>query len=247
MGIAKHIREHIALHTPRTLLSCGVPILVPSSGSFADNGELSGITALPVALSEGSWAYFPANAIYAGSAAGIYWLDMSTTSAGTVYNNTYVPGSTSFDEPTTLVPFSCTGPGAYTQTTAAQITLLSYSMPAETVRIGGSVEFPTICAFPSSANSKLQRWAIGSSGVSKSNNTTGQYGRRDNPLWFRQHTSRYYRHSGSTGVAANEEAATALHGASTVDYSAALTVTHTIELAAAADWYLLMWAQLRVQ
>lgn len=99
------------------IISNGIPIGLPSSGSIGNNGALTGIAALPKTYNTpGIYLYFPANAIASGSAAGFYWVVMSSTTAGTIYNN--VGNILDLVVPTSLTPFVTTGPGAYTQTTA---------------------------------------------------------------------------------------------------------------------------------
>lgn len=115
------------------LLTSAVPMVLPSSGSMANNGAITLTTALAVTYGNGAWMYLPASAIATGSAAGWYWVVMSSTTVGVVYNNTYTAGG-SLKPPTTLVPFVTTGPGAYTQVTtavnAASVTVVPNSMGA---------------------------------------------------------------------------------------------------------------------
>jgi hypothetical protein len=94
----------------------GLPVILPSSGSIGNNGALTLTTALITTFAN-CWMYFPANAISAGSAAGVYFVQMSSTTAGTIYNNTLTSGSPTI--PASPTAFSTTGPGAYTQTTSA--------------------------------------------------------------------------------------------------------------------------------
>jgi hypothetical protein len=96
---------------PMNLVECGIPFIVASSGSMADNGALTALTALPETYSGGCYLYLPANAISAGSAAGWYWAVMSSTTAGTVYNSTYTTGIPAAG---TATAFVTTGPGAFT-------------------------------------------------------------------------------------------------------------------------------------
>lgn len=115
----------------------GLPLILPSSGSIGDNGALSGITAFNATYIQ-CYMYFPVNAIATGTAAGWYYVVMSGTSAGTIYNNprttTDIPAV-----PTTLVPFVTTGPGAYTQGTSA-VTAFSKTIPAGTLGINGVLD-----------------------------------------------------------------------------------------------------------
>lgn len=109
------------------LFSTNVPIIKAPSGSMANNGAVTFGTALPLAYT-GAYVYFPANAIFAGSTAGFYWTECSSTTVATVYNNTYTPGS-AVARPTSKTAFVTTGPGAFTGSTS-EITAHSCTLPA---------------------------------------------------------------------------------------------------------------------
>lgn len=120
---------------PVTILSVSaIPFIKAPSGTMGNNGAVSAMTALPATYSNGAYLYLPASAISAGSSAGWYWFVGSSTTAGTVYNNTYTSGTpTQVQSPTT---FSTTGPGAFTGSTSA-ITAVSLTVPANTIGKNG--------------------------------------------------------------------------------------------------------------
>lgn len=93
-----------------------IPFISPSTGSMGNNGAISGLTALPLTYAN-CYLYLPASAISAGSAAGWYFAQMSSSTAGTVYNNTYTTGVPTIPTP---VAFVTTGPGAFTGDTTEQ-------------------------------------------------------------------------------------------------------------------------------
>src|SRR5579859_1785192 len=96
----------------------GIPFIVANTGTMGNNGALTLGTALPSTYAN-AYVYLPANAISAGSAAGWYFCQFSSTTVGTVFNNTYSSGTPQI--PAALVSFATTGPGAYTGVTT-QIT-----------------------------------------------------------------------------------------------------------------------------
>jgi len=135
--------------SPVQLMNAGIPFVRTGSGTLGNNGafSLSGTNALP-AIYPGAFAYLPSGAIFAGtvaqvvngvstgtSPAGWYFAQFSSTVAGTIYNNPYpnaasnltgdpdesVPSIYGGVETVPLTKFSCTGPGAFTQTTGAII------------------------------------------------------------------------------------------------------------------------------
>jgi hypothetical protein len=140
------------------LLVGGLPVFLPSSGSIANNGALTLTTTL-IATFTSCYMYFPANAIVAGGAAGIYYVVMSSGTAGTIYNNTYTTGIPSI--PASPTAFATVGPGAYTQTTGADITLLSASIHGGVLGLSGGVEPRVLWRFPNNANNKLIKFLFG--------------------------------------------------------------------------------------
>ncbi|MGZ8442542.1 MAG: hypothetical protein ACXWXZ_04000 [Candidatus Binatia bacterium] len=144
----------------------GIPVIVPSSGSIGDNGALTGITAMPLAAGDTAYLYFPANAIAAGSAAGLYYTVMSSTTAGTIYNNAYTSGDPL--PPATPTAFATTGPGAYTQTTGAAITVRSHTIPGGLLGKNGEIFAKGLQAVPNNANNKTTRQVLGATQLSSS-------------------------------------------------------------------------------
>jgi hypothetical protein len=124
---------------PYTALTNGIPFVVPSSGLMGDDGALSGIAVVGAAYAN-AYVYLPANAISVGSAAGWYYAIFSSTSAATVYNNTYTTGLPVV--PTSPTAFSTTGPGAYVQVAAPAINF-NLTLPANTLTSYGRIEIDT--------------------------------------------------------------------------------------------------------
>lgn len=147
----------------------GVPVGIAPTGTMANNGAVTLGTALPLTYTNGIWLYFPSGAIEAGSAAGIYWCKMSSTTLGTVYNTTlsgrepYIPASD--------VAFATTGPGAYTGSTS-EITLAT--VPIKGGAMGRSGQVVTEANFwnYSSANNKTSKIKFGGNSIFSLNHTT---------------------------------------------------------------------------
>lgn len=154
----------------KVLFTNAIPMILPSSGSIGNNGALTGLTALPATYAC-SYMYFPVNAIAAGVAAGLYYVIMSSTTAGTIYNNPYTSGVPTC--PASPTAFSTTGPGAYTQTTGSDLTLLSYTLAGG--KMGTTGQLVTRYAFnygANSANNKITRLKFGGSSYLNQTNTT---------------------------------------------------------------------------
>ncbi len=142
--------DGVQLATSPVIGQTGIPMILPSSGSIGNNGALTGITALPATYGA-CYMYFPANAIVTGSVAGMYFVDMSSNTAGTIYNNAYTGGTPTI--PASPTAFVTTGPGAYTQTTSA-VEVLAYTVPAGAMGANGRLEVRGRMSCPNNANIK---------------------------------------------------------------------------------------------
>lgn len=159
------------LNSSVSLLSAGIPTIIPSSGSIGDNGALSGIVAMPATFPS-CFMYFPASAIVAGSAAGLYYVVMSSTTAGTIYNDTYTSGVPT--APTSPTAFVTTGPGAYTQTVGSDITLISFTVPGGAIGVGSQLNVTAMVNYPSNAGAKVFSSKYGGSNIRAVSSTTAQ-------------------------------------------------------------------------
>lgn len=152
------------------LMQGGLTVGIPSSGSIGNNGALSGIAALDATYSGGIYLYFPANAIFAGSAAGLYYCVMSSTTAGTIYNNTYTGGVPT--APASPTPFASTGPGAYTQTTG-EITLSTQTVPGGIMGINGALRVNAKIPVSASVNAKTVNVKLSTTTLLNGTTSTG--------------------------------------------------------------------------
>lgn len=150
-----------------------IPFVLVSSGTMGNNGALSGVTAVPDTY-DGSYVYFPANAIAAGVAAGFYWTVWSSPTAATVYNNIYTSGTPV--APSSPTAFVTTGPGAYTQTTGAYIVCYTLPIPGNTIGVNGTVRANGTISANNSATAKAVRlvfagsMVLGAAGMSSTRN-----------------------------------------------------------------------------
>lgn len=163
---------------PETILACGTPVGIAPTGTMAANGAVTLGTPLDVALNNGLWMYFPAGAVYGASAAGFYWTVMSSTTVGTVYMDTYVPGTSSFDipaSPTAVV--EPVAPGAFTGSTS-EVTAFAAPIPAGFLGKRGYVETDEIAVVTNNANTKTVRMSLDSTSLGVTNPlsvTTNRY------------------------------------------------------------------------
>lgn len=133
----------------RTLYQGGAPIIYPMSGSIASNGALSGVTFDVIYPS--CWLWLPIGAVYSLSPAGLYFCQMSSVSAGTVYLNTLTAGQAP-NVPTTLTPVTA-GAGAYT-TLTSQVTIFTAAVPGAILGPNGQIDITHNWRVPNNANAK---------------------------------------------------------------------------------------------
>lgn len=134
---------------------------VAPSGVVGNNGALTLGTALPRTYSAGIYLYFPADAIYAGSAAGSYWCVMSSTTAGTIYQETLSGIPSYVAAPTSWVT---TGPGAFVGSTA-EISLASYSLAGNSLGNNGGYSSVQGWSTSNSASNKEIRIKYGGGNI----------------------------------------------------------------------------------
>jgi hypothetical protein len=150
-GVAYHsdleglAAELAAISAPVPLWVCGMPFVL-FAGDGGANGMLFTGTAggftLSAAVLTGlvipvGYCYLPANAGGLGNAAGWFYFEMSSSTAGTVYNNGFTPTPGALPVvPTAKTAFANPAGGRITQTTA-DITMLSCSLAAGAMGANG--------------------------------------------------------------------------------------------------------------
>ena len=157
------------------LASTGVPVVIPSSGTIATAGTVTLTTALPTTYT-GAWMYFPATAFSGTVAAGLFWVVMSSTTAGTVYQTSVVPASP-FEAfiPTEALVAVVGSNSAYTQTTASDLVMLRTTVPGGLMGPSGEVYYNLLFTTNATANTKTVKVTFGGTDIhsaSLSSNTT---------------------------------------------------------------------------
>lgn len=134
-----------------------IPFISEPTGSMANNGVFTRGTAMPTTYAN-AWSSFAAGAIFSGSAAGWYFTQSTSATAGTVFNNPYVSGTPTI--PATPTPFVTTGPGAYTGVTGAVIGP-QITIPAGMPGPNGVIRTSLLSSVPQTLNNKTISYAIG--------------------------------------------------------------------------------------
>lgn len=140
--------ELAAISAPVPLWVCGMPFVL-FAGDGGANGMLFTGTAggftLSAAVLTGfvipvGYCYLPANAGGLGNAVGWFYFEMSSATAGTVYNNGFTPAPGALPVvPTAKTAFANPAGGRITQTTA-DITMLSCALAAGAMGANGMLK-----------------------------------------------------------------------------------------------------------
>jgi hypothetical protein len=215
------------------LFQANLPMVIAATGSIGNNGALTLTTALPTGFMNGSlYQWFPAGAIVTSSAAGWYYTLMTSTTAGTIYNNTYTSGLPVIPSAAALVPFVTTGPGAYTGSTSAEVAL-SFTLPGNIMGPNGVLEIGFVAGFNASTNNKTVTIKVGSSTIfSLVEATTGVKSYQGLVQWGNQGATgaQVYGINGQPGTSTSAQVYTA------IDTTTAQTITVNLTCATATDW-----------
>lgn len=155
-------------NTPFVLAHYAIPIDNGGSGSMGNNGAVTFTTALAKAYPN-FYVLFPAGAIAAGvpAAPDYYFVQMSSTTVGTVFNNTLSANLDSFGGPkipASPTAFVTTGPGAFTAATTAT-TMMTWALPANTIGINGELYLEFAFTPTSNANAKNATVSFGGANI----------------------------------------------------------------------------------
>jgi hypothetical protein len=207
----------------------GLPFVMPANGNITStSGGITVGTAFDYIIGP-SYAYFPANALNASSAAGWYYTVWSSTTVGIIYAETYTNGSAQIPAyPSTLT----TVVAAYTQVTAFDVVGPNFVIPGGYLGNNGVIEFSRSVNNNNSAGGKIYSVYFGGTvqqGLTQTTNPKyGIYGTIRN----RGIETRQLSVSGSTG---DPGAASSLPK-SAIDTRSDQIISFTMQLAVATDY-----------
>jgi hypothetical protein len=176
-GVLKQLSldELIAAIQPSTVKNlsvCGIPLgLLPGNGSSAglQFTGTRGVFSLSAAIMtnvwnilQGMYCYFPANFGGQTISAGFYWVQMTSDTAGEVFNNTYSTGIPSYQpSPTAFGNLS----GWLTQVTSEVTSVTGITVPANSLGLNGILRSLWKQISTSSAGFKTVKLKLGSTSV----------------------------------------------------------------------------------
>jgi len=228
------VNNQVGALNPIKVFQSGLPMIMAPTTTPGSAGTFTLGTAGPTGFWGGSaYLYAPASAWTSPAlAAGWYYAVLTSTTAGTLYTNTYtsglpfIPSSAALG---TVVPGSA---GTWTGVTTAQAAL-TWTLPGNIMGPNGLVEFTGIIGFNGSTNNKTVTIKVGSSTIfSLVEATTGVKCYQFAVCWQNLGATNAQMASnvGATGASTTANVYTAL------DTTASQTVTVNITDATATDW-----------
>jgi hypothetical protein len=157
-------------------VSTAIPFILQSSGSVGANGALTLNTAITDNTISGTqlfisscYMYFVAGAVYSGSIAGWYYVEMQSATAGVIYNNIYTTGTPQI--PSSKTPIISASIGAYTQTTGS-VNAVSLNVGKNTLGRNGFATCLPAFLYPNNANGKAMQVLVNDTVVHNKTRTT---------------------------------------------------------------------------
>ena len=187
------------------LIVTSVPVGIAQSGTVSAGGAITFANAMPNAYAGGIWLYFPAGAINDNAgAAGFYWCVGSSTTVFSVKSN-YVAAMGVPTVPT--VTGTAVGSGAgYTGVTSV-VTLISKTLPANSIGDNGLLRGTLSAYNNNSAGTKTVRFALDGTNLGGATSTTATEQSQD--IAFRnagvknRNTLQYRNFAASFGMASS--------------------------------------------
>jgi hypothetical protein len=215
-------------------------------GPFANNvvwisGAINGTANYSSMLSyvpANAYGYFPVNVISASTAVGVYYMQCESTTVCTVFNNKLTAGPpVHISSPTA---FSVTGTGAWTQTTATNLTMASITLPAGTMGANGAVKISTQNICVSDANAKLTPIAWGGGAGGTSSVTTTAWAPFTRTIRNIDSASLQQMYSNGAAALTDETAVNVGYSQTAINTAADVIIAIQLRIATATDWIAVM-------
>jgi hypothetical protein len=143
------------LPVPFVLAQAAMPVIFAPNGTVAANGDITLGTALPTTYAA-AWVRLPAGAVV-GGLAGLYFATFSSATVGSI-KTTFVDAATAFTPYIPASPVAAVGSNAaYTQTTAADVTLANITVPGGAMGPNGALRSEFFTSQNSTAGGKLPK------------------------------------------------------------------------------------------
>ncbi len=226
------------------LLSTAIPFVMPPNFTMAANGAVTFGKALdfsyaaPVSGQGGCWVYFAAGDVHAGSVAGWWYMVMSSTTVGVVYNNRYTSGPTT--PPAIPAGLSTASVGARTADAGTDRVGPTVTLPANAMGRFGRLRSRTVgSASATGAGSRFHKAFLGSysfqvTTITTSNTYSSAIGEVGNTGY--PQTQRGLSYNDGSGLIGN---ASYTPSTGSIDTTADTTVSIALRNSSGADWLVL--------
>ena len=215
-----------------TFVNMNVPVILAPNGTIATNGTVTLGTALPVVYA-GAWVWFPAGAVV-GGLAGLYWVAFSSTTVGVV-NTNYLSVLTPSQAVIPVAAGAAVGSNsAYTQTTAADVALVSYTVPGGTLGSNGQLRSAHEVSVFNSAGTKTYNVKFGGTTIATTGVTT--VAQITGAARIRNRGSQAVQVFPNSATGGAQGTSTALVVQAAIDTTAAQPLVYSANLAVATDY-----------
>lgn len=222
----------VGTNAPYSAVKSGLTFVHGPTGTMANNGAVTFGTALP-AIYANCFILMPAGSIAAGVPAADTWLfaQMTSTTVGTFFNNTYSSGPPAI--PASPTAFTTTGPGAFTGsiTTAdgPNVTIAAGALGAN-----GQLRITSDFAFNTTGTNKLIMVKV--AGTPFLNQTSSSDGNLGMTTWFENKGVTNRNRGFAVGAAVNTATVRGTVATYTsIDTTASLALIHSLGKATATD------------
>lgn len=224
--------------SPIILAQDAIPVILAPNGTVATNGTITLGTALPTIYAN-AWVRLPAGAVV-GGLAGLYFATFSSATVG-VITTTFVDAATAF---TPYIPASTTvavgSNAAYTQTTAADITLCNVTVPGGLMGANGGLRHSEYFSQPNNANTKTPKLFLGATSILSVPLTASASIRASNTIRNRgTQSSQMYGNIGTTLAYVDGTSTSGAVVQSAINTAIDQALTFTGQLAVATDYIVL--------
>jgi hypothetical protein len=160
------------IHYP--LFQTSVPMIIAPSGTMGNNCAINlGSNALDLTYPS-AFIQLPSNSIKAGAGVVLPYVQMSSTTLGTCFQQQYSFGQPIV--PTSPTAYASTGPGAFTANTTQSLVTYSVNIPAFAMGLSGKIEIKYTYS-QNGTNSKAAAlfWGATEIGATENETTAGTY------------------------------------------------------------------------
>lgn len=242
----------ITAQSSTTVATCTLSGTLSGTGPFANasvwisgaNTGTASYGAVFTAVYNPIYLSFPANVISASTVGGVYYSQCVSTTVCTVFNNA-ISGSVpvQISSPTA---FSTTGTGAFAQTTGS-LTLISFTLPANSLGPNGSATILLPSIVPNNANNRQAIIFLGGVQIADLTHGANYWGSIKRTFRNAGVTNAQYMFSASSSGASEDTVNSSIPAALSLDTTTSLTFSLRAFTNTATDYVILTGGSVTIQ